>query len=221
MRLRHILPTALLVISALFVAGGASADPAGAQTWVETEHGNIRKLVDTNASSDDVRTAINKMVDFTELTNRTLGNPCAIQVPNCTNIKDKVSKEQFDKINELLAKLVEKNYHKNLNKTKDYEITYRGAKEASDNLAKVRTEAKNKTKPRDPAVQVDYIVIEKNGRYYVIDIVTEGSSMVKNYYDQFYKMLVTNADTQGPAYLIQKLEKKLSAPAKEATEAKE
>ena len=64
-------------------------------------------------------------------------------------------------------------------------------------------------------------MIEKNGRYYVIDIVTEGSSMVKNYYDQFYKMLVTNADTQGPAYLIQKLEKKLSAPAKEATEAKE
>jgi phospholipid transport system substrate-binding protein len=212
MRIRTLIPAVMLAVSAVLVAGGASADVAGAQDFVQREHGNIKKLVESNAPSDQVRRAIDGMVDYDELTARTLGEPCPLQAPGCKSLRGKVTDDEYRQINTLLRKLVEKNYHKNLDKTREYDVAYKGAREAADNLAKVRTEAKNKTKPRDPAVQVDYVIIEKDGKYKVCDIVTEGSSMTKNYYDQFAKML--NNPAQGPKYLIEKLEKKVNSKKK-------
>jgi ABC-type transporter MlaC component len=87
-------------------------------------------------------------------------------------------------------------------------VSYRGAKEQGENLAKIRTEAKSKAKPRDPAVQVDYVIMGSGANYKVIDIVTEGSSMTKNYYDQFHRMLTTGG--QGYPYLVQKLRDKIA-----------
>ena len=138
-----------------------------------------------------------------------MGKPCPVQIKSCTNHWDGLTPEQQREVTGLLRQLVEKNYHKNLDKTRNYDISYRGAKEQGDHLAKVRTEAKNKEKPRDPAVQVDYLVNDGGGAYKVIDIVTEGSSMTKNYYDQFHRML-TNP-SQGYAYLVQKLKDKVAS----------
>jgi ABC-type transporter MlaC component len=42
----------------------------------------------------------------------------------------------------------------------------------------------------------------------VIDIVTEGSSMTKNYYDQFHRMLTTEG--QGYKYMTAKLREKIA-----------
>ena len=66
------------------------------------------------------------------------------------------------------------------------------------------------SKPRDPAVLVDYIVHGAPGSFHVVDIVTEGSSLTKSYYDQFHRM-PTNAD-QGYAYVVKKLNDKLAQP---------
>ncbi len=211
MRIRSLLSAALLALSCTLIAGGASAaDVDGAQKFVEKEHGTLKQLVENNAPSDEVRRHIDAMVDYDELTRRTLGAPCPAQIPSCTNHKSDLTDAQFVEVRDLLRKLVEKNYHKNLNKTRDYDVTYRGGKDQGENLAKIRTEAKNKSKPRDPAVQVDYVIMESSGKYKVIDIITEGSSMTKNYYDQFHKMLTT-AD-QGYPYLVQKLQKKIATP---------
>lgn len=193
--------------SALLVAGPASADVDGAKGFVEREHGNIKKLVDSNAASGDVRKAIDGMVDYEELTRRTLGNPCPPAVPSCVNHWNDLSAEQRAEVTSLLKQLVEKNFEKNLVKTRDFDITYKGGKEAGTNLARVKTEAKSKLKPRDPAVQVDYVV-QGDGSYKCIDIVTEGSSMTKNYYDQFHRMLTTEG--QKYPYLVQKLKDKIA-----------
>jgi phospholipid transport system substrate-binding protein len=215
MRLRQLLAAALLAMSCLFVADAARADKIDeAQKFVEKEHGTLKQLVEQNAPSDEVRKHIDAMVDYDELTRRTLGSPCPAQVPGCTNHRSGLSDAQYNEIRDLLRKLVEKNYHKNLNKTRDYDVTYRQGRDEGSNLSKIRTEAKNKSKPRDPAVQVDYVIMESGGKYKVIDIVTEGSSMTKNYYDQFHKML-TNPD-QGYDYLISKLKKKIATPTSEA-----
>ena len=218
MRVRSLLSAALLAAS-LTIAGGASADGPGAKQFVENEHGTIKKLVENGASKDDIRNEIDKMVSYKDLVERTLGDPCPILAPNCTSLRSKLSDDQYNRVSDLMRKLVEKNYHKNLNKTKEYDVTYGNVKEASENVNRVRTEAKNKTKPRDPAVQVDYVVIQKGDRYWVIDIITEGSSMTKNYYDQFKKML--DNPEQGPEFLIGKLQKKVDAPAKEAEQKSE
>ncbi|HEY8075286.1 MAG TPA: ABC transporter substrate-binding protein, partial [Labilithrix sp.] len=189
------------------------ADVDAAQKFVEKEHGTLKQLVENNAPTDEVRRHIDAMVDYDELTRRTLGAPCPPQVPGCQDHKKDLTDAQFAEVRDLLRKLVEKNYHKNLNKTRDYDVTYRGGKEVSADLAKIRTEAKNKSKPRDPAVQVDYVIQDGGGgKYKVIDIVTEGSSMTKNYYDQFHKMLTT--PDQGYSYLVEKLKKKIATPAK-------
>jgi ABC-type transporter MlaC component len=218
MRFRQYLAAAVLALSCSLVAGSASADVDGAKTFVEREHSQIKKLVEGNAPSDDVRKAIDGMVDYDELAKRTLGNPCPPSVPSCTNHWNELTPEQRTEVTGLLRKLVEKNYHKNLNKTRDYDVAYKGAKEAGENLAKIKTEAKSKAKPRDPAVQVDYVILGAGARYRVVDIVTEGSSMTKNYYDQFHRMLTT--DGQKYPYLVQKLRDKIAAKEKEAAAAK-
>lgn len=219
MRFRHpIFSAAVLTLASTLFVGSAAADVDGAKTFVEREHGQIKKLVEQNAPSDDVRKAIDGMVDYEELSKRTMGKPCPPTIPSCTNHWDGLTPEQRTEVTGLLRKLVEKNYHKNLNKTKDYDIAYRGAKDQGDNLSKIKTEAKSKLKPRDPAVQVDYVILGVGAHYRVIDIVTEGSSMTKNYYDQFHRMLTTPA--QGYPYLVQKLRDKIIAKEKEAASAK-
>jgi ABC-type transporter MlaC component len=214
MRFRHFVSAAALALSCTMLAGAASADVESAKTFVEKEHNQIKKLVEQNAASDEVRKAIDNMVDYDQLAMRTLGKPCPPTVPSCTNHWDELTPEQRNEVTGLLRKLVEKNYHKNLNKTRDYDVSYRGAKEIGENVSRIKTEAKSKLKPRDPAVQVDYVIVGSGDRYRVVDIVTEGSSMTKNYYDQFHRMLTTSG--QGYPYLVQKLRDKIAAKDKEA-----
>jgi ABC-type transporter MlaC component len=214
MRFRHFVSAAALALSCTMLAGAASADVESAKTFVEKEHNQIKKLVEQNAASDEVRKAIDNMVDYDQLAMRTLGKPCPPTVPSCTNHWDDLTPEQRTEVTGLLRKLVEKNYHKNLNKTRDYDVSYRGAKEIGENVSRIKTEAKSKLKPRDPAVQVDYVIVGSGDRYRVVDIVTEGSSMTKNYYDQFHRMLTTSG--QGYPYLVQKLRDKIAAKDKEA-----
>lgn len=211
MRIRTLIASIAFALSATTVAGGAFADVAGAQTFVEREHGKIKKMVEANASDEAVRQSIDGMVDYDELARRTLGKPCPTGVATCKNHWDELTPEQQKEVTGLLRKLVEKNYQKNLNKTRDYDVSYRGAKEQGENTSKVRTEAKSKSKPRDPAVQVDYMILGGGSGYKVVDIVTEGSSMTKNYYDQFHRMLTTAG--QGYPYMVKKLNDKIAAPA--------
>ena len=118
----------------------------------------------------------------------------------------------------MLADLVRQNLESKPHKTKDFDVSYSGAKDIGENVSKIKTEAKSKAKPRDPAVQVDYVILGTGDKYRVIDIVTEGSSMTKNYYDQFHRMLTTEG--QGYAYLAQKLRDKIVAKEKEAAASK-
>ena len=107
--------------------------------------------------------------------------------------------------------LIKKNYKKNLEKTLDYDVTYKEPRELAGDT-KVRTEAKSKTKPRDPSVQVDYVVHGGSGQYKVVDIVTEGSSTAKNYYEQFDKKFKAHPNDFKGGYdeIVKKLRDKLN-----------
>src|SRR5207248_3127873 len=127
--------------------------------------------------------------------------------PGCTDLWGGLTADQRTEVSGLLKQLVQKNYKKSLQKTLDYEVNYKDARKL-DNAVKVRTEAKNKTKPRDPAVQVDYLVTGSGNGQKVVDMVTEGSSLTKNYYDQFKRMMSTPG--QGYPYIVQKLNEKIA-----------
>ena len=92
-------------------------------------------------------------------------------------------------------------------KTLDYDVTYRGSRDAAGDT-RVLTEAKNKLKPREPAVRVDYVVKQTAGGPKVVDIITEGSSLTKNYYDQFRKKM--NNPAEGYPNIVQKLRDKIA-----------
>ena len=216
---------AAVALSCTFVAGGAFVDVDAAKAFVQEKHSNIKELVEKGSPADKVKEAMGGMIDYEQLARRTMGSPCPPAVPQCTNHWDGDGKDipaltadQKKEVTGLLKNLVEKNLQKNLNKTKDFDVSYSGAKDIGDNLSKIKTEAKSKQKPRDPAVQVDYVILGTGDKYRVIDIVTEGSSMTKNYYDQFHRMLST--DGQRYPYLAQKLRDKIATKDKEAAEAK-
>ncbi len=207
MRIRQLVAGLTLALACVSVPALAAADTSGAQTFVEREHGNLKKMVETNAGNDKIRGAIDAMVDYDEFTRRSLGNPCPPGDSKvCQNHWDTLSQPQRDEIKGLLTKLIEKNYRRNLKKTKDYDVTYRGAKEQGENLAKVRTEAKKKGDARD-AWRVDYVIRSQGDNHKVIDIVTEGSSMTTSYYRQFTKEL--GKDNAGFPKLVQKLKDKV------------
>ncbi|HVH47043.1 MAG TPA: ABC transporter substrate-binding protein [Labilithrix sp.] len=208
MRFRHFFRAVFLGLSVTTLSLAASADVAGAQSFVEREHSQIKRLVDANAPSAEVTKAIDGMVDYNEIAQRALGKPCPTTIPNCTNHWDGLTDAQKKEVTELFKGLVEKKYRENAYKTRDFDVSYRGAKEQGTDISKVRTEAKNKAKPRDPAVQVDYIIKSNGQNHKVIDLVTEGSILSKNYYDQSHKMLTTAG--QGYPYFVQKLREKIA-----------
>jgi ABC-type transporter MlaC component len=208
MRFRHFFRAVFLGLSVTTLALAASADVAGAQSFVEREHGQIKKLVEQNAPAAEVTKAIDGMVDYNEIAQRALGKPCPTTLPNCTNHWDELNDAQKKEVTELFKGLVEKKYRENAYKTRDFDVSYRGAKEQGTDISKVRTEAKNKAKPREPAVQVDYVIKSSGGAHKVIDLVTEGSILSKNYYDQSHKMLTTAG--QGYPYFVKKLRDKVN-----------
>lgn len=219
MRIRHFLPAALLVISSTTLAFAASADVAGAEAFVKAEHGQLKRLVDAQAPDDQIRTAIDGMVDYDELARRTLGKPCPQGISSCKNHWDELSADQQREVTGLLRKLVEKNYRKNLRKTRKYAVSYTGAKEQGENISRIKTKAARDCsssctpeEKREPPVLIDYVILSRGSNYKVVDIVTEGSSMTKNYYDQFHRMLTTPG--QGYPYLVKKLQDKINKPEK-------
>lgn len=207
------------VIGMLSIAFGLLATPAHAyageteaKAFVEREHVRLTTILrePAGAARDaKVTQALGSMVDYNTLTQRAFGSPCPVGVSGCTNHWNDLTQAQKDEVKGLLQKLVEKNYKKNLEKTLNYTISYRGSKTTGGEL-RVLTSAENRLKPREAPVRVDYVVLEEGSAPHVVDILTEGSSLTKNYYEQFHKMLTTK--DQGYPYVVKRLEAKIAAP---------
>lgn len=106
---------------------------------------------------------------------------------------------------DLLTTLVQAAYTKNIRGTLDYNITFVGSQPAKDGEL-VQTVAKHKTDPRKEAIHIDYLVHQVNGNWRVYDIITEGSSLVKNYNSQFRSIV----DRHGFSELLSRMRKKAS-----------
>jgi phospholipid transport system substrate-binding protein len=185
----------------------AADDP---QAFVQQQHHRIEQLLRTPASparDGQLRQALSGFVDYDELTHRAFGEPCPATEPSCEDLWAGYSEEQRAEVRDLLEQLVRKTYQRNLLKTLDYDIDYHGAHESGGDT-RVVTEAKNRAKPREPAVRVDYVVKPTPAGLKVVDIVTEGSSLTKNYYDQFRKKM--HNPGEGYANIVQKLREKIA-----------
>jgi len=183
--MRHLLRAAFIGLT-LTVAGSAFADTT-AQDYLKHEHERLSTLLRQPVSQDrdaKINQILANTIDYEELTKRAFGEPCPAEEPSCVNIWAELSDDQKNEVRGLFMKLVKKTYRNNLVKTLDYDITYRDTQDGQSQ-SKVRTEAKNKTNVRAPAVQVDYVVKPKGSAWTIVDILPERSSLTNNYRVQF------------------------------------
>lgn len=204
------LARAVVLSAALLAPTLAFADATGAQTFVQGQQTKLLGFVKQGASGNgQVSSTMDAMIDYDALAQRTFGNPCAKGVSTCVNHWNELTPAQRTEATALLKKLVIKNYTKNLKRTLDYDVTYKSSQEQGNDV-RVRTSNKSRVKTREAPYTIDYVVTEAGGGYRIVDIVTEGSSLVKNYYEQFHKMLGTPG--QGYPYIVKKLNEKLAKP---------
>jgi ABC-type transporter MlaC component len=196
--LRPLLATVTLALTL------ATTAPALAQTpddFVKTGHAQLETLLKQPASAQrdaQISATFDQLVDYSELIKRCFKEHWG-----------ELDAAKQAEVSDLLKQIVRKNYKKNLNRTLNYNVTYTGVR-GTGNEVTVRTQAQSKVNPRDPVVQIDYVVEgPANGPYHVVDIVAENSSTTMNYYRQFHTMLTD--PSKGYATVVQKLKDKIKA----------
>jgi len=196
--LRPLLATVTLALTL------AASAPALAQTpddFVKTGHAQLETLLKQPASAQrdaQISSTFDQLVDYSELIKRCFKE-------HWTELDAAKQAE----VSDLLKNIVRKNYKKNLARTLNYNVTYTGVR-GTGNQVTVRTQAQSKINPRDPVVQIDYVVEgPANGPFHVVDIVAENSSTTMNYYRQFHTMLTDPA--KGYPTVVQKLKDKIRA----------
>ena len=175
-RLAHGFATAALGLC-LLVSNAAFAGPAtdlvkGTQTAL------FDALTTTDAASDKkVAALFDEMLDYGALAEGSLGTEWAP--------RSDAEKAQFSG---LLKQLVQKAYKKNLRKTLGYGIEYL-TEEAAGGAVIVKTRAKSLTKDGEEPIAIDFKMVQRGGTWKVVDIVTEGVSLVTSYRAQFTKVI--------------------------------
>lgn len=149
---------------------------------------------------------LSELVDYDEFARRSFGQPCPRTRPRCVDHWSTLTAPQRAEVTPLLQKLVMKTERKNVLKTLDYDIEYKG-EHVADGGSTIRMEARSRLAPRDPPLQIDYVIGAAGDAWRVVDIVTEGSSRTKNYYEQFDRMLLDAS--QGYPYVVKKLKEKI------------
>jgi phospholipid transport system substrate-binding protein len=108
-----------------------------------------------------------------------------------------------------LGNLIRQNYLKRLHDADQGNVQYVG-EEKRARASKVTTKVKFKRDGVDQEIEVAYVMRAENGKWQVVDIITDGVSLVKNYKYEFNQIL----RDEGIDGLIKRLQTKLDDLAK-------
>jgi phospholipid transport system substrate-binding protein len=183
------LPIGLLFSLLLWVAP-AFAD--GAEAYLKTRHIALTGLITSSAPAKEINSAFDELLDYDALAQTSLDMEW-----------DKLNPDQRKEFRDLLVVLVQRSYTKNIRDTLNYHVEFQGELPAATGRL-VKTKANHKTDEHREPISIDYVVTEKGGKWLIRDIVTEGSSLVSNYRNQFRKMI----EKHGYPGLIEKMKKK-------------
>ncbi len=190
--------TLLTLTLALLLPLSASADTGtdGSVAFIKARQGELTRLLTapkSPANDKAVTKVFDKMLSYDALARNSLDSHWGDRTD--------AEKKEFRCI---LKHLVQDAYRRNLRKTLNYEVKYNGA--AKDKTAYlVKTVAKSRKNARAESVTIDYVVVKEGNQFLVHDIVTEGSSLVKNYRSQFRRII----KKKGFAELTSRMKKKL------------
>jgi phospholipid transport system substrate-binding protein len=89
---------------------------------------------------------------------------------------------------DVLKQLVQRAYRKNLDRTLDYDVSFQGVAPQDQSFV-VRTVAQNRKNAREEPISIDYALHKVGADWKIHDIITEGSSLVQNYHQQFTRII--------------------------------
>ena len=150
-----------------------AASPA--EDFVKAKQAELTKLLKQGKDAE-VDKVFDQVLDYRVLAEASLGEHWAGRSP-----------AERDEFTALLSKLVRASYRKNLKKTLGYDVTYKGSEKGKDGEV-VRTIAKSTKDAREEPFSIDYVVRAEGGAQRIVDVVTEGSSMVGNYRSSFNRI---------------------------------
>jgi phospholipid transport system substrate-binding protein len=169
----------VLLCAGMLLAVPAFAAPSP-EGFVKAKQGELTTLMKqgkTNAVEQKIGAVFDQMLDYDTLAKESLGAEW-----------DQRTESERREFQDVLKRLVQKNYKKNLRKTLDYDVEYKGESKAKKGVL-VRTVARSKKNTREEPVSVDYVLHDVGGKWLVFDIVTEGSSLISTYKNQFRRVI--------------------------------
>jgi phospholipid transport system substrate-binding protein len=182
-------PVFALLFGLLFPVTASAAE---AQKFLSGKQGELMGLVKSD-SREKLDRLFDQILDYDALAQDSLADEWARRTPD--------ERAEFQR---LLTGLVREAYRKNLKRTLGYDIEYRGESKVTNGTL-VQTVAKNRQKVREEPVSIDYVMHQVGGQWRIRDIVTDGSSLVQNYRNQFRRIL----KKQGFPDLLKKMKTKL------------
>ena len=199
---RAFLASALLAALMAWPIATAHAQ-GGARAALEQRHEQVNRILRQPARSEAARRQrserltrlLNELLDYEALSREALGEHWEAR-----------SEEEREHFVSLLRQLVERNYEQNLERILDFEVSYDAERRRGERTF-VTTSARSRENRRQPAVEIEYTMVSEGGRWRVIDVTTDGVSMVQNYRNQFNRII----GRDGWGELIARMERRLES----------
>lgn len=199
---------AAALMAVMFARGAGAATPTGASPMqVLKDFSDKIALIlekkttpgtDAEKKQDEkLKKNVNKLLDFPTLAKSSIGK----------HWKDLTLPQQTE-ITSLLTELIQRNYIKQIHDRKDdkYIVTYDSETFEGEDKAVVVTTVTAEAR-HDEQTQITYKMKKKGVKWVVVDIETDGVSLVQNYRSQFAKII----EKEGADKLIEKMKKKIES----------
>ncbi|MBK9266817.1 MAG: ABC transporter substrate-binding protein [Polyangiaceae bacterium] len=178
----------LALASAQFAWAGPATDE------VKTKQTQLVELLSKSGTDAKVSATLDEVLDYQTMAEASLGTEWAARTD--------AEKAQFS---DLLKQLVRRSYERNIKKTLNYNIEYIGETEKNSHII-VKTKAVSKTDKRAEPIEITYKLAQKDGKWRIQDITTDGVSLISSYRSQFTKIIRKD----GFPTLIKKMKDKIA-----------
>jgi len=176
--IRHVAPLGLTLAALALVEPQAFAG-SSAEEFIQTRQTQVTTLLHQGQGTQrdkQVAAVLDGMIGYEELAKRSLAAHWG-----------DLSEAQHKEFTDLLRRLVQRSYEKNLKNILEYRVEYLGEEPGPEGVV-VHTRASSAQKPEEEPITIDYRLLPGDA-WKVVDIVTEGSSLLNNYKNQFHRVI--------------------------------
>jgi phospholipid transport system substrate-binding protein len=193
-----------LITVMLVTSVAAAAPPSGPLQTLKQKNGEVEKLLrqkpatgspEEKKQKEDIKVLAASLLDYSELAKRSMATHW-----------DTLKAPQREEFVTTFKQMLENNYVKNLKTNLEYQVQYKEEELAGDD-ATVPTLIKVKTKGKSTDAEIVYKLhkVGADGKWMVWDIITDEVSLLRNYKNQFHRIITE----QGYDKLLEKMKSKL------------